>query len=90
MEFIEAAVRRNIRAARPGMEVFKLSAKIGEGMTEFLEYREHRRARSRGRRDLKVKRSAYSPSSRLDFFLACVTPGRLVNKSLANKLINSS
>jgi hydrogenase nickel incorporation protein HypB len=47
VEFDEAAALRNIQAVRPGMEVFKLSAKTGEGMAEYLEYLEHRRTCSR-------------------------------------------
>jgi hydrogenase nickel incorporation protein HypB len=47
VEFDEALVRRNIQAVRPGMEVFKLSAKTGEGMPAYLEYLESRRARPR-------------------------------------------
>jgi hydrogenase nickel incorporation protein HypB len=47
VEFDEAAAKRNIQAVRPGMEVFKLSAKTGEGMSEFLDFLEHRRTRSR-------------------------------------------
>jgi hydrogenase nickel incorporation protein HypB len=47
VEFDEAAALRNIQAVRPGMEVFKISAKTGEGMAEYLRYLEHRRARSR-------------------------------------------
>jgi hydrogenase nickel incorporation protein HypB len=47
VEFDEAAARRNIQAVRPGMEVFKLSAKTGEGMTEYLEFLESRRSQSR-------------------------------------------
>jgi hydrogenase nickel incorporation protein HypB len=47
VEFDEALARRNIQAVRPGMEVFKLSAKTGEGMPAYLEYLELRRARSR-------------------------------------------
>ena len=47
VEFDEALARRNIQAVRPGMEIFKLSAKTGEGMPEYLEYLERRRARSR-------------------------------------------
>jgi hydrogenase nickel incorporation protein HypB len=46
VEFDEAAAKRNIQAVRPGMEVFKLSAKTGEGMAEYLEFLEHRRVRS--------------------------------------------
>ena len=47
VEFDEAAARRNIQAVRPGMEIFRLSAKTGEGMAGFLEFLERRRARSR-------------------------------------------
>src|SRR5271163_2969485 len=45
--FDEAAARQNIRAVRPGMEIFKLSAKTGEGMSGYLEFLERRRIRSR-------------------------------------------
>jgi hypothetical protein len=38
---------QNIQAVRPGMEVFKVSAKTREGMNEYLEMLEHRRASSR-------------------------------------------
>jgi hydrogenase nickel incorporation protein HypB len=47
VEFDEAAARRNILAVRPAMQVFKLSAKTGDGMTEYLEFLESRRIRSR-------------------------------------------
>jgi hydrogenase nickel incorporation protein HypB len=47
VEFDEAVAMRNIQAVRPGMEVFRVSAKTGEGMPEVLEYLEHRRERSR-------------------------------------------
>jgi hydrogenase nickel incorporation protein HypB len=47
VDFDEAATKRNIQAVRPGMEVFKLSAKTGEGMAELLDFLEHRRPRSR-------------------------------------------
>ena len=47
VEFDEAAARRNIQAVRPGMEVFKLSAKTGEGMNEYLDFLQRRRAASR-------------------------------------------
>jgi hydrogenase nickel incorporation protein HypB len=42
VEFDNTAARRNIQAVRPGMEVFKVSAKTGEGMTEYLEFIETR------------------------------------------------
>jgi len=38
VQFNEAAARINIQAVRPGMEVFKLSAKSGKGMNNFLEF----------------------------------------------------
>jgi hydrogenase nickel incorporation protein HypB len=43
VEFDEAAARRNIQCVRPGIEVLKVSAKTGEGMTEFLEFLDGRR-----------------------------------------------
>lgn len=47
VEFDETAAKRNIQAVRPGMEIFKLSAKSGEGMAEYLEFLERRRIGSR-------------------------------------------
>ena len=47
VEFDEAAALRNIQAVRPGMEVFKVSSKTGEGMDQFLEFLEARRKNSR-------------------------------------------
>src|SRR5690348_8989164 len=47
VEFDEAAALRNIQAVRPGMEVFKVSAKTSEGMSQYLSYLERRRASSR-------------------------------------------
>ncbi len=43
VEFDEAAAKRNIQAVRPGMEVFKVSTKTGEGMAEYLEFLQTRR-----------------------------------------------
>jgi hydrogenase nickel incorporation protein HypB len=43
VEFDEAVARHNIQAVRPGMEVFKVSAKTGEGMIEFCDFLESRR-----------------------------------------------
>lgn len=40
VEFDEQAAQQNIQAVRPGMEVFKVSAKSGEGMTVYLEFLE--------------------------------------------------
>jgi hydrogenase nickel incorporation protein HypB len=47
VEFNEAEALRNIQAVRPGMEVFKVSSKTGEGMDQFLEFLEARRKNSR-------------------------------------------
>jgi len=47
VEFDEAAAEGTIRAVRPSMETFKLSAKSGEGTVEYLEFLERRRIRSR-------------------------------------------
>jgi hydrogenase nickel incorporation protein HypB len=44
VEFDEAAARRNIQAVRPGMEVLRLSSKTGEGMQEYIDFIESRRA----------------------------------------------
>ena len=47
VEFDERTAQQNIQAVRPGMEVFKVSAKTGEGMSAPLEFFEQRRASSR-------------------------------------------
>jgi hydrogenase nickel incorporation protein HypB len=47
VEFDEELANRNIQAVRPGMQVFMVSAKTGQGMNEYLEFLERRRARSR-------------------------------------------
>jgi len=47
VEFDELAANQNIQAVRPGMEVFKVSAKTGAGMTAYLEFLEHRKTTSR-------------------------------------------
>jgi hydrogenase nickel incorporation protein HypB len=47
VEFDEAAAFRNIQSVRPGMEVLKLSAKTGEGISEYLDFLESKRRRVR-------------------------------------------
>jgi hydrogenase nickel incorporation protein HypB len=42
VEFDRAAARRNIHAVRPGMSVFEVSAKTGEGMDPWLRFLESR------------------------------------------------
>jgi hydrogenase nickel incorporation protein HypB len=37
-EFDSAAAKRNIQAVRPGMRVLTVSAKTGEGMTDWLQF----------------------------------------------------
>src|ERR1700683_2799242 len=38
VEFDSQAACKNIQAVRPGMQIFKLSAKTGEGMQDFLDF----------------------------------------------------
>jgi hydrogenase nickel incorporation protein HypB len=47
VEFDETTATRNIQAVRPGMQVFKVSARTGEGMAEYLEFLESQRGNSR-------------------------------------------
>ena len=47
VEFDRETTRRNIQAVRPGMRVFQLSAKTGEGVEEYLEFLAERLAESR-------------------------------------------
>ena len=44
VEFDWELARKNIQAVRPGMPVFRLSAKTGKGMDEFLEFLAMRQA----------------------------------------------
>ena len=47
VEFDSAAAHRNIQAVRPGIGVFEVSAKTGEGMDRWLEFLESQRVASR-------------------------------------------
>jgi hydrogenase nickel incorporation protein HypB len=47
VEFDGEVTRRNIQSVRPGMRVFQLSAKTGEGVEEYLEFLAQRLAESR-------------------------------------------
>ena len=47
VEFDRAGVHRNIQAVRPGMLVFEVAAKTGEGMAAWLAFLESRRLESR-------------------------------------------
>jgi hydrogenase nickel incorporation protein HypB len=44
VEFDAAAARQSIQSVRPGMEVFEVSAKTGEGLERWLEFLQSRRA----------------------------------------------
>lgn len=57
-EFDEAAARSNIQAVRPGMEIFKVSAKTGEGIASYLEFLGERRAAAIFRRQVLERRAA--------------------------------
>src|SRR6202167_2630477 len=47
VEFDSQTALRNIQAVRPGMRVFQLSAKTGEGLDEYLEFLAEGRAEAR-------------------------------------------
>jgi hydrogenase nickel incorporation protein HypB len=47
VEFDEEAAKLNIQAVRPGMQTFKVSAKTGEGLEQFMEYLSSRSADAR-------------------------------------------
>jgi hydrogenase nickel incorporation protein HypB len=44
VEFDEPAAMANIQAVRPGMQVLKISAKTGAGMSQYLEFLVQRRS----------------------------------------------
>jgi len=50
VEFDMAALERNIQAVRPGMQIFPVSAKTGDGMAEYLGFLRSRQAESRAAR----------------------------------------
>jgi hydrogenase nickel incorporation protein HypB len=47
VEFDMPALERNIQSVRPGMEIFPVSAKTGEGMAEYLGFLRSRQAELR-------------------------------------------
>lgn len=47
VEFDEEAAKLNIQAVRPGMQTFKVSAKTGSGLDEFVEFLSLRSAEAR-------------------------------------------
>jgi hydrogenase nickel incorporation protein HypB len=50
-EFDAPAARRNVQSVRPGMEIFEVSSKTGEGMREWLGFLLSRRSADRPSRD---------------------------------------
>lgn len=57
-EFDWELARANIQAVRPGMEIFRVSAKTGEGMQQYLEFlAQQRHARRAGRTSTLAKLS---------------------------------
>lgn len=55
VEFNEPTMLNNIQSVRPGMQVFRVSAKTGTGMRELLEFIESARAGSRLSKALKPR-----------------------------------
>src|SRR6185312_4041747 len=55
VEFDERTAIANIQAVRPGMRIFKVSAKSGEGMEEYLQYLSERRAESTSAAHVEIK-----------------------------------
>ncbi len=47
VEFDKNALERNIRAVRPGIQIFPVSAKTGQGMAEYLAFLRSRQAELR-------------------------------------------
>ena len=56
VEFDWQAAYQNIQAVRPGMQVFPLSAKTGEGMAEFVAFLNSRHNESRRATTATVER----------------------------------
>lgn len=49
VEFDQETTDRNIQAVRPGMQIFKVSSKSGQGMEEYVDFLESRRTAFRQR-----------------------------------------
>jgi hydrogenase nickel incorporation protein HypB len=48
VEFDWETARKSIESVRPGMQIFRLSAKTGDGMNEYLDFLVQRLSQSRG------------------------------------------
>jgi hydrogenase nickel incorporation protein HypB len=60
VEFDRAAAHRSIQAVRPGMQVFEVSAKTGEGMDQWLRFLESRRVAFRQVHESQAEKSSTS------------------------------
>jgi hydrogenase nickel incorporation protein HypB len=55
VEFDSEAASRSIQSVRPGMQVFAVSSKTGQGMDEWLQFLELRIPRARGREGVRAE-----------------------------------
>jgi hydrogenase nickel incorporation protein HypB len=63
VEFDRTATKANIEAVRPGMQVFELSAKTGQGIDELLAYLQQKSTRARLLQE-KLSRNARTARAR--------------------------
>ena len=54
VEFDDAAANRNIQAVRPGMQVFRVSAKTGEGLDKWSSFLSSRADRTNDRETMRI------------------------------------
>ena len=55
VEFDDAAANRNIQAVRPGMQVFRVSAKTGEGLDKWSSFLSSRADRTNNRETMRIR-----------------------------------
>jgi hydrogenase nickel incorporation protein HypB len=55
VEFDDAAANRNIQAVRPGMQVFRVSAKTGEGLDKWSSFLSSRADRTNDRETMRIR-----------------------------------
>jgi hydrogenase nickel incorporation protein HypB len=67
VEFDTKAALGNIQSVRPGMLVFELSAKTGEGMAEFFDFLQSRqKASAPGDQSERIESGSYNETDQLD------------------------
>lgn len=54
VEFDDAAANRNIQTVRPGMQVFRISAKTGEGLDKWSSFLSSRADRTNDRETMRI------------------------------------